>query len=161
MAVAQQLQKLASGLHYDILCGVPYAALPLTAIMSVNSNIPMIMKRKETKLYATKRILEGVFEKNQTCLIVEDVVTSGGSLLEAVGTLQSEGLRVIDAVVVLDRDQGGARVLKDNGVRLYSLFTLTELVEILKTAGKIDDDTVFVILEHIKECQFGIKDNLE
>lgn len=160
MAVAQQLQKLASGIHYDILCGVPYAALPLAAVMSVNSNIPMIMKRKETKLYATKRILEGIFEKNQNCLVVEDVVTSGGSLLETVGALRSEGLRIDNAVVVLERDQGGAGVLKENGVRLHSLFTLTELVGILKNAGKINNDTAIVILEHIKACQFGTKDNL-
>lgn len=161
MAVSQQLLKLASRIRHDILCGVPYAALPLAVVMSVNSNTPMIMKRKETKLYATKRILEGVYEKNQSCLVIEDVVTSGGSLLETVGTLQSEGLRVTDAVVVLDRDQGGATVLKENGVRLHSLFTMTELVRILKNAGKIDDDTAIVVLEHIKECQFITKDNLK
>lgn len=160
MAVAQQLQKLASEIMHDLLCGVPYAALPLAAVMSVNSNTPMIMKRKETKLYATKRILEGVYEKNQKCLVVEDVVTSGGSLLETVGTLRKEGLNVTHAVVVLDRDQGGASVLKANGVEVKSLFTLSNLVVILKNAGKINEDTVDLILEHIKECQFGMKDNL-
>lgn len=119
------------------------------------------MKRKETKLYGTKKLLEGIYRKNQTCLVVEDVVTSGGSLLETVETLRAEGLVVTDAVVVLDREQGGASVLKQNGVALKSLFTLSGLVGILNKAGRIDDNTVELILDHIKECQFGMKDNLE
>ncbi|KAJ2938913.1 hypothetical protein O0L34_g17723 [Tuta absoluta] len=161
LAVSQELQRMASEVPHDILCGVPYAALPLAAVMSVNSNTPMIMKRKETKLYATKKILEGVFHKNQNCLVVEDVVTSGGSLLETVDTLRSEGLEVTHAVVVLDRGQGGASVLKSNGVHLLSLFTLPQLVEILKNAGKINEETQRLVLKHIQECQFGVKDNLD
>ncbi|XP_049880212.1 uridine 5'-monophosphate synthase-like [Pectinophora gossypiella] len=160
-AVAQELQKLASQIPHDLLCGVPYAALPLAAVMSVTSNTPMIMRRKETKLYATKKILEGIYRKGQNCLVVEDVVTSGGSLLETLETLRTEGLTVSHAVVVLDREQGGASVLKANGVRIHSLFTLPELVEILKNSGKISQKTVNIVLEHIKECQFGVKDNLE
>ncbi|XP_075985102.1 uridine 5'-monophosphate synthase-like isoform X2 [Anticarsia gemmatalis] len=163
IAVAQRLQKLAREINHDLLCGVPYAALPLAAVMSVNTNTPMIMKRKETKLYATKKMLEGVYEKNQNCLVVEDVVTSGGSLLETVDTLRSEGLIVSHAVVVLDRDQGGAAVLKENGIVLKPLYTMTGLLKMLNDAGKINDETVEIILEHIKESQFcsGMKDNLE
>lgn len=116
MAVVLHLQNLADGIQHDILCGVPYAALPITAIMSVNSNTPMIMKRKEKKLYASKKILEGIFQPKQKCLVVEDVVTSGGSLLETVGILRDEGLVVTDAVIVLDREQGGASILRRNGV---------------------------------------------
>ncbi|KAH9629987.1 hypothetical protein HF086_017502 [Spodoptera exigua] len=165
LSVAQHLEKLAKDINHELLCGVPYAALPLAAVMSVNTNTPMIMKRKETKMYATKRILEGIFEKNQKCLVVEDVVTSGGSLMETVSTLRSEGLEVTHAVVVLDRDQGGATVLKQNGIQVKSIFTLTGLLRILNEAGKISDETVDIILEHIKECQFNnldfMKDNLE
>lgn len=161
MAVAKQLQNLAQEINHELLCGVPYAALPLAAVMSVNANTPMIMKRKETKLYATKKLLEGIYEKNQTCLVVEDVVTSGGSLLETVDTLREEGLSVTHAVVVLERGQGGASVLKANGIVVKSLFTLSDLVKILNKAGRINDETVEIILDHIKECQFGMKDNLE
>ncbi|XP_023949366.2 uridine 5'-monophosphate synthase [Bicyclus anynana] len=161
MAIAQQLQVLSSEIEHDILCGVPYAALPFAAVMSVNTNTPMIMKRKETKMYATKKILEGVFEKNQNCLVVEDVVTSGGSLLETVTTLRDEGLAVTHAVVVLDREQGGASVLAANGVRVKALFTMTELVNILRDAGRISDETVEIVSDHIKQCQFGMKDNFE
>lgn len=159
MAVAVHLQNLATEINHDILCGVPYAALPLAAVMSVNTNTPMIMKRKETKQYATKKIIEGVYTKDQNCLVVEDVVTSGGSLLETVSTLRHESLTVTHAVVVLDREQGGASVLKANGVELRSLFTLRNLTQILRDVDRISDETVDVIAEHIKVCQFGKKDN--
>ena len=152
---------LASEIEYDILCGVPYAALPFAAVMSVTTNTPMIMKRKETKLYATKKILEGVYKPDQKCLVVEDVVTSGGSLLETIKTLRNELLSVTHAVIVLDREQGGASVLKANGVHVKSIFTMTELVKILKDAGRITDETVEIVSDHIKECQFGMKDNFE
>ncbi|CAK1590727.1 unnamed protein product [Parnassius mnemosyne] len=155
MAISRQLQALASEIPHDILCGVPYAALPFAAVMSVNSNTPMIMKRKETKLYATKKILEGVFEKEQKCLVIEDVVTSGGSLLETVTTLRSEGLQVTHAVVVLDREQGGASVLRANGVQMRSIYTMTNLVKILNDAGRISDETAEIVSDHIRECQFG------
>ncbi|XP_072948082.1 uridine 5'-monophosphate synthase-like [Epargyreus clarus] len=160
MAISKQLENISSGINHDILCGVPYAALPFAAVMSVNTNTPMIMKRKETKLYATKKILEGVFQKHQNCLVVEDVVTSGGSLLEAVAQLRNEGLIVSHAVIVLDREQGGVAVLKSHGVEVKSIFTMTNLVEILRDAGKITDETVEIVSDHIKECQFGMKDNL-
>ncbi|XP_026728579.1 uridine 5'-monophosphate synthase-like isoform X2 [Trichoplusia ni] len=165
ISVAQQLQKLSEDIHHDLLCGVPYAALPIAAVMSINTDTPMIMKRKETKLYGTKKMLEGKFENNQRCLVVEDVVTSGGSLMETVCTLRAEGLNVTDAVVVLDREQGGVSVLKKNGITVTSIFTLTDLLKMLNEAGKISDETVQIIVEHIKECQFSnldfMKDNLE
>lgn len=160
-AVAEHLQRLASEINHDLLCGVPYAALPFAAVMSVNTNTPMIMKRKETKLYATKKIIEGVYHKNQTCLVVEDVVTSGGSLLEAIRTLRAEHLNVTHAIVVLDREQGGASVLEANGVQVRCLFTLNNLVKILRNAGRLSDDTVEIISDHIKVCQFGIKDSVD
>ncbi|XP_028036065.1 uridine 5'-monophosphate synthase-like [Bombyx mandarina] len=161
VAVSHQLEKLIKDVHHDMICGVPYAALPLAVVISINTDRPMIMKRKETKLYATKKLLEGVYEKNQTCLVVEDVVTSGGSLLETVETLRKEGLIVTHAVIVLEREQGGASVLEANGITVKSLFTLTNLVRMLHKAGRIDNDTVELIFDHIKECQFGTKDNLE
>ena len=92
--------------NFDLLCGVPYAALPMATTMSLESYIPLIIKRKEAKSYGTKKLIEGIYKKGQNCLLVEDIITSGKSLLETIDEVENEGLKVSDIVVVLDREQG-------------------------------------------------------
>ena len=98
--------------NFDLICGVPYAALPMATAMSLESYIPLIIKRKEAKDYGTKKLIEGIFTKGQNCLLVEDVITSGKSLLETIPEVENEGLSVSDIVVVLDREQGGKQILE-------------------------------------------------
>jgi uridine monophosphate synthetase len=58
----------------------------------VDQDVPMLIRRKEgPKDYGTKKTLEGVYEKGQTCVVLEDLVTTGGSVLEVVGSLHDEG----------------------------------------------------------------------
>src|SRR5207245_10513587 len=103
---------------FDVLCGVPYTALPIATCLSLTQEIPMVMQRKEVKDYGTKKRVEGVFQKGQTCLIIEDVITSGSSIEETLKILQEEGLIVHDVAIVINREQGGKERLEKKGIKI-------------------------------------------
>lgn len=137
--ISNALSKVIEPLPFDLICGVPYTALPIATALSLERNIPMIMRRKEAKEYGTKKHVEGQFEKGQICLIIEDVITSGASILETVTPLKAEGLLVEDAVVVLNREQGGKEKLKENGIELHSLMSIFDLLKVLFYEKKISE----------------------
>jgi uridine monophosphate synthetase len=128
--------------NFDLICGVPYAALPMATAMSLESHLPLIIKRKEAKQYGTKKLIEGLYTKGQNCLLVEDVITSGKSLLETIPEIENEGIKVSDVVVVLDRGQGGKELLENKGYRVHTLFTIQEVCGILKEEGHLLDDEI-------------------
>lgn len=117
--------------QFDVLCGVPYAALPIATTISIIHNKPMIIKRKEAKNYGTKRLIEGIFCKGDRCLIIEDVITTGGSILETIASLKEEGLNVTDIAVCIDREQSGVALLKQQGYRVHVLYSLHEIMNAL------------------------------
>jgi uridine monophosphate synthetase len=135
------LNKFIEHLSFDLICGVPYAALPIATAVSLDRNTPMVMLRKEAKDYGTKKLIEGKFEKGQTCLIIEDVVTSGTSILETVAPFKAEGLEIEDAVVILNREQGGKERLKEKGIELHSLISIFDLLKVLFYEKKISEET--------------------
>jgi len=154
------LKKLANYLlemlpldNFDIICGVPYAALPMATAMSLQSYIPLIIKRKEAKPYGTKKLIEGIYEKGQNCLLVEDVITSGKSLVETIDEVENEGIKVSDIVVVLDRQQGGKEKLEAKGYKVHSLFNISEVVEILREENHIDEAEVARIQDFVNGNQ--------
>lgn len=138
ISIAQALYDAARACSFDLLCGVPYTALPFATAMSIQHGIPLILRRKEKKDYGTRRQVEGIFEKGESCLIVEDVITSGSSILETAASLQEEGLLVDDAVVLVNREQGGEKLLSQRSIRLHSVFTLSEILDTLLSEKLID-----------------------
>ncbi|MDO4763900.1 MAG: orotidine-5'-phosphate decarboxylase [Flavobacteriaceae bacterium] len=148
--LAHHLLKTIPLHQFDLICGVPYAALPMATAMSLQSQIPLIIKRKEAKSYGTKKLIEGVFQKGQNCLLVEDVITSGKSLLETISEVENEGLKVTDIVVVLDRQQGGKEILEQKGYRVHTLFTISEAVEILRDEKMLMEDEVGRIYDFLR-----------
>ena len=103
-------------------------AVALAASASLESGLPFLIVRKQAKEYGTARRLEGPFEPGECVCLVEDVVTSGGALLESVEALREAELVVHTAVCVVDREEGGADALARHAVRLRPLFRATELL---------------------------------
>jgi uridine monophosphate synthetase len=139
--ISSALCQLIATLPCDLICGVPYTALPIATAISLERNIPMVMRRKEVKDYGTKKSIEGKFEKGQTCVIIEDVITSGTSILETVAPLKAEGLEIEDAIVVLNREQDGKERLKKNDIELHSLISIFDLLKVLFHEKKIPETT--------------------
>ncbi|KAG8432162.1 hypothetical protein GDO86_016704 [Hymenochirus boettgeri] len=142
--------------RYNSVCGVPYTALPLATIICSKHLLPMLIRRKEAKDYGTKRLVEGTINPGETCLIIEDVVTSGSSVLETAEVLQREGLQVTDAIVLVDREQGGREKLAERGIRLHSVFTLSQLMDLLHTLGVVNSETVQSVRRFIQENQVTV-----
>ena len=118
---------------FDLVCGIPYTALPIATALSLEHNIPMVIRRKEKKTYGTKQLIEGVFQAGQSCLIIEDIITTGSSVLETTADLEAANLKIHDVVVLVDRGQGGLQTLTQR-YRVHVIFTLSQMLQMLLQA---------------------------
>ena len=118
------------------LAGPALGAVALAASAAMASGLPFIIVRGETKEYGTGNRIEGPFETGELVCLVEDVVTSGGALAEAVAALRDGGLEVRNALCVVDREEGGADALARLGVRLRPLYRAGELLAVRKIPAK-------------------------
>ena len=110
------------------LAGPELGGVALAASASLASGLPFLIVRGAAKEYGTANRIEGVYDAGECVCVVEDVVTSGGALLEAVEVLREAGLVVHTAVCVVDREEGGADALARHAVRLRPLFRASELL---------------------------------
>ena len=135
----------------DLILGVPYTAIPIATAISIAHTIPMVMRRKEPKAYGTGRMIEGVYSAGQTCVLFDDLVTSGLSIFETITPLAEVGLKVEEIVVLLDREQGGRERIEERGIKLHSAFTLRELLYVLHQEELIPDKTLSDVETFLRE----------
>jgi len=116
------------------LAGPALGAVALAASASLASGLPFVIVRDSAKEYGTGNRIEGPFEAGELVCLIEDVVTSGGALAEAVAALRDAGVVVRNAICVVDREEGGADELARLGVRLRSLYRAAELTALASSA---------------------------
>lgn len=151
--VASTLAAAADGLAFDRIAAIPYAALPIGVAMALQMERPMIYPRREVKQHGTRRAIEGAFEAGETALLVDDLITRGDSKLEAIESLEAADLVVQDVLVLIDREQGGAGDLAEQGYRLHAVLPLTELLDALTNSGRITVEQRVQVLDYLEQTR--------
>ncbi len=118
--------------RFTHLCGVPYTAMPIATAISLKQKRSMLFRRKEAKTYGTKQMIEGVYQIGDEVLIVEDLITSGSSILETAEELRKLGLCVSRAVVLIDREQGGVERCQQEAIELHSVLSISEIFSFIE-----------------------------
>jgi uridine monophosphate synthetase len=135
--VARAISGMISDLRYDRIAAIPYGGLPIGQAVSLETGKPLLYPRSEVKDHGTRNAIEGAFSAGETVVVLDDLVTTGGSKLEAAEPLLAAGLVVRDVAVLVDREQGGARELAERGYTLHAVLTLSEILSILAEDGRI------------------------
>ena len=135
--VSHAYVEVLSTLAFDRLAAIPYAALPIGTAVSLEMGVPLVYPRKEVKEHGTRRGVEGHFEEGERAVVLDDLITTGGSKLKAIAPLEEAGLRVKDVVVLVDREQGGAEELAEHGYQLHAILGLKQILDVLTERGRM------------------------
>lgn len=128
------LRQIAEGLAElipagtDVIAGLEMGGIPVVSILSQLTGLPAAFIRKQAKEYGTCRYAEGADLTNSRVVLVEDVVSSGGAILDAVSKLRNDGIEPVCTVCVIDRQSGGAENLQSAGIELKPLFTMQDIL---------------------------------
>lgn len=148
--VALIYDEILQRLKFDRMVAVPYTAIPIVTAISIINKKPFLYTRKEQKTYGIKRPVEGQFNKKEEVVLIDDMITTGGSKLETIAVLEKLGLRVKKVVVLFDREQGGEEELKKAGYHLYSAFTISQWFNVLFKKKKISQKIYHDVFSYLK-----------
>jgi uridine monophosphate synthetase len=148
--VAAAYATILEGLDFDLLAAMPLAGLPIGTAISLQMNKPLIYPRQALKAYGTGKQIEGAWSAGQRVVAIDDLITSGDSLLQGVAILEDAGLLIADAVVLIDRQQGGLETMAEGGYTLHSAVTLGQMLEILEQKGRISHQQRSQVLQALK-----------
>jgi uridine monophosphate synthetase len=143
-------RHVLENLTFDVLAAPPLAGLPFGTALCLDMNIPLIYPRKTAKSYGTGKEIEGKWDVGQTAVVIDDVVTSGDSIMQAIVALKAAGLQVKDAVVLIDREQGGLEIMQEHGYHVHAAMTLSQLLSILEGHGRITEKQHEKVLKSLK-----------
>lgn len=140
--VAAAYAAILETLKFDQIAALPYAAMPIGTAISLHGGWKMVYPRKEVKGYGTQVEVEGVYDAEQRAVVIDDLISSGGSKLEGIQKLNAVGLKVEDIVVLIDRQSAGVDFMGEHGYKLHSVFTLPQLLDHWEENGAVDAEMV-------------------
>jgi uridine monophosphate synthetase len=132
------------------IAGVPYAALPIGTAVSLTADVPLIYPRKEAKAHGLGKDIEGLWQPGERVVVIEDLITSGGSTITTAERLRAAGLIIEHVIVLIDREQGGVDKLAAAGITAHSVFRLTEMLDTLVASGHLSEDKRAEVLTFLK-----------
>ncbi|MFA7397623.1 MAG: orotate phosphoribosyltransferase [Candidatus Bathyarchaeia archaeon] len=146
----QQMTEEIGLNNFDRIAGIPLSGIPFASQVAYNIKKPFLFIRKDIKLYGRERRVEGILISGDKVLIVDDLLTTGLTLKRAVEAVRAEGGIITDAIIFLDREEGGKELLEKNGVKVHTLLNVSEVADTLFEIGAIDKDSLRTILKQIR-----------
>lgn len=131
-------REAVSGVSFDVLADVPTAATPFVAVLAYLLRRPMVSPRASAKAHGTQRRVDGVATPGAVALLIDDVVTTADSKIEAIRTLEASRIQVRQVVVLVDREQGGTAALRHSGCECTAVFSVRTLFDHYVERGLIE-----------------------
>jgi orotate phosphoribosyltransferase len=148
ISLAQSLRR--PRVHpFHVVAGVPVGGLLLATAYSLETSTPLIYARIRPE-GTGQRGIEGRFRPGDTALIIDDLITRGGSVLETAALLEEHGLNVRDVIVLIDREHGAAERLRHHGYNLISILKLDVMLNHYMSKGLISEETYRVCAEYLQ-----------
>jgi len=130
-------QHILQTLSFDLLAAPPLAGLPIGTSLCLAMDKPLIYPRKTAKSYGTGKSIEGHWQVGQSAVIIDDVITSGNSILQAIVSLKTAGLQITNIVVLINREQGGIRSMQEQGYSATAAMTISQVMAVLERHERI------------------------
>jgi orotate phosphoribosyltransferase len=135
----------------DRILGVPTAGVPFATVVSQKLGLPLIYYRQARKEHGVRKKVEGILERNDRVLVIDDLITTGESVIEGAEVVRDQGGIVNELVVLLDREQGGKERLRKSRIEPHVLFKISDAMEWLNRVGLIEDQMYGILKEYIEE----------
>lgn len=139
----------------DRILGVPTAGIPFATVVSQKLGLPLIYYRQARKEHGVRKKVEGILERNDRVLVVDDLITTGESVIEAAEVVRDQGGVVNELVVLLDREQGGQARLRAHRIEPHILFKISDAMNWLHSVGLIGHEIYETIKRYIEEESQG------
>lgn len=127
--VVNAYAQMLTDLDFNVLADVPSSATPLVSSLCDTLFMPQVTPRMDHKSYGSGAVIDGIFKQGNIAAVVDDVITTSKSKIEAIDILKAGGLEVHDVLVLVDREQGGQAQLAMAGYKLHAYTTMLNLVE--------------------------------